>query len=132
MPGTRYWNRLSSGIAFERAQFLKGVDVAEGVRLVVELDLSYTQCCIPGVYLAPAVGEKPRQMRQHIAPAQAEHRVRLITGSGDRDLSLPCPQRGIESCHQIIWQERGVARHGRHQRMACRAQRALQPGERSR
>ena len=66
-----------------------GLNVAFDLPTQCGLDSDDPQRCIPRVDLAPASGEKCREVRQHVAADQREHRVRLVEGLRDSQLCAP-------------------------------------------
>jgi hypothetical protein len=66
-----------------------------------------------------------------IAPAQAEHRVRLVEGPGDRELGVGGVQGGGQALDEVRGQEGRVAGRGDHERVARAHQRGMQAGERT-
>jgi hypothetical protein len=61
-----------------RGELIRRVDVAESVGFVVERDFDHHERRVPRVDLAAAGVEKRTQMRQDVAPDEAEHGMRLI------------------------------------------------------
>ena len=104
---------------------------SKAVGLVVEGDLDDLQRRVPAVDLAPAAGQEFGQMRQHLAPAQAENRVRLVEGAGDGEIGVGRGQRRKQAGNQIGRQEGRIAGGGGDQRVRRRRQRGVQPGQRA-
>ena len=70
-------------------------------------------------------------MSGEVAPAQAEHRVRLVEGLGHRKLGVGGVQRGGQALDQVGGQEGRVAGRGDDQRMSGARERRMQAGERA-
>ena len=79
--------------AFEAGEFVAGVDVGEGVGLVVEGDLGDAQRGVPLVDLPLAGGEEVAQRRVHRAPHQAEDGVGLVAGLRDGEVGAMLLER---------------------------------------
>src|SRR5262245_27687169 len=94
-----------SKVALRRVQrtrlteLLAGVDVAECIGLVVEPDLDHAQRGVPRVDLPATAVEEGREMRQHIAAHETEHRMRLIEGSRHSQLGVGLREAGGEPRH---------------------------------
>ena len=69
-----------------RRELVGRVDVAKGLRFVVEGDLDDGERRIPRVDLAAARFEERREVRQHAAAHEAEHGMRLVERLRDREL----------------------------------------------
>ena len=70
-------------------------------------------------------------MRQHRAPDQREHRMRLVHGARDREVCVLCLQALRQSGHQVERQEWRVARHGRDERVLRTHEPGVQARERA-
>ena len=84
---------------------VRGVEVGEGIDLIVEGDLGHLQAVVPGIDLASVLGQIIRELRQQAGVHHAEDRLPSATGGGYRQVCLLLRQCCLEACHQIGRQE---------------------------
>src|SRR5881394_798440 len=108
-------------------QLVERVDVAEGVRLVVERDLDGLERRIPCIDLASAAGEKSLQVGRDRAPHQREYRMRLVAGLRHRQIIGT--EVLLQARDEIRRQERRIARHGHRERLRNGGEPGVQAGE---
>ena len=116
---------------FEARELLARIDVAEGVRLIVEGYLDDVQTRVPGVDLAPARLQEILEVRQNPAAREGEHRVRLGAGLRDREVRVVRLECGAQPGDEVGRQEGRVAGYGHRERGVRRLQACVQPGERT-
>jgi len=111
-PDAGSWrSRKRSTRSIPSNELLAGVDVPEGVGLVVERHLDHFQRRVPLVDLALPAAEKRAQRLVHLAPHQAEHGMRLVAGLRHREIGACALERGGEARHEVGGKERRIARH---------------------
>jgi len=111
----------SSKATWTAREFFAGIYVGEGLRLVVEGHLDAGQRPVPALEPALAARQVVCQVRQDFAPAEAEHRMRLIAGTRHGNRRLLGIKRRQQAGDQIHRQERRVTGRGGHEgRRRCR------------
>src|SRR4030065_2068805 len=82
---------------FSRPEFIAGIDIVKGVRLVVERHLGHAHRRIPGVDLAPAALEEKAEVFEHALAREAEHGLRLVAGPGHREVRTRAVEPRIQA-----------------------------------
>src|SRR5262249_4711606 len=96
-----------------RGKLVGRVDVAKGIRFVVEVDLDHAERRIPGVDLAAAGIEKRGEVWQGNGAYEAENRMRLVERLRDAQRRSVAGGKSLaQPPYEVCGQERRIARHG--------------------